>query len=166
MTTPKRQWVFDATAAGGGVLFYPEHRRWIATGGAGDLTVGGWTPDTWANVLAKWVAKSDGTWEADTVGPLGGNVPDSPVLSTSHGSDRGTWTNTTSIYKVFVEVYVKVSGVWTFDRSSTNGSVGQTQEDSAHSSTVGSTYQMRCRYTDGTTDGDWSVWSPQVIIPS
>lgn len=160
-----RSWLFDATAAGGDLAFYPEHKRWIATGPAGALGGGGWSISTWAVVLGVSIAKSGGTFEAQTAAPLGGNIPQLLSVSTRavDHSYVGTWTNETAAYTIDVEGQKKVAGVWTADF--TENRPAASTFSSRHFYVGGDNVRFRVRYNNAGTLGDWSGWS-QGIIPA
>jgi hypothetical protein len=144
--------------------FYPYHVPiLVATGGAGGLAGGGWSVDTWAHVVAIFVAKSGGTWESQAPYPLSGFIPASVIFTESGHAvpyqGRVSWTNTSTSYRSDVEIDRKISGVWTSDHTFTDTTNGGTQEGSAWTSVAGGVYRARVRYYDGTTFGDWSSYT-------
>lgn len=156
------KWLFDATAAGGDNAFYPEHARWISTGGAGTIGgVSGYLVDRWAPVVGRWVAHSAGTWESQAALVLGGFIPQS-LTATDEGHAvpyalRIGWTNETTSYQIYVEVDKLVSGTWTADHNSTM-TAGSVQEATALTMTAGAHYRARARYTNAGVNGDWSAY--------
>lgn len=144
--------------------FYPKKNPVkVATGPAGALGGGGWSVDTWANVVQISIAKSDGTWEDMGVLPLAGNIPSTLDVSTRavDHSYVGTWTNTTGSYSIDVDAYKKVSGVWTADWNE-NRAAGSTAS-TRHFYTGGEQVRFRARYNNGGVLGDWSDYATGII---
>lgn len=146
------------------IAFYPKKNPVkIATGPAGALGGGGWSVDTWANVIQISVAKSTGVFESQLPLPLSGFIPQAPTVTTRavDHSYVGTWTNSTTLYSIFVEAQKKVSGVWTADFTETRAAASTSS--TRHFYTGGESVRFRVRYTDAGVDGDWSDWVSGII---